>query len=261
MKRHVFKISAAFAIFSLALAVELATAQNAQPSRMTDKNITVRFVGKHFEADAQTVLSLANRILSDLTKKYALVSAAPVEISLAATTVDFCQRTGRPWWQAAVYREGIIHIQPLPVLRERGILETTLRHELMHRLIDVLAKGTCPAWLDEALAIYYAGEIDAIKPTQQWLKANGIQWDEFEKRLEIATTKEDFDRLYFQLYHLGQFLERNFLPEQMAKFLALLGEQLPFDRACREVFNFAAKAIEQGWLRHWANVSKTFKTN
>jgi hypothetical protein len=50
-----------------------------------------------------------------------------------------------------------LHLLPLAVLRSRGVLDRTIRHELVHVMTDaVLAKR--PMWVREGAAIYFAGE-------------------------------------------------------------------------------------------------------
>jgi hypothetical protein len=50
-----------------------------------------------------------------------------------------------------------LHLLPLAVLRDRGVLERTIRHELVHVMADS-ALGNRPAWVREGAAIYFAGE-------------------------------------------------------------------------------------------------------
>ena len=52
---------------------------------------------------------------------------------------------------------GDIHLLPLAVLRDRGVLERTIRHELVHLMIDEpLMKR--PAWVREGAAMYFSGQ-------------------------------------------------------------------------------------------------------
>ena len=52
---------------------------------------------------------------------------------------------------------GELHLLPLAVLRDRGVLERTIRHELVHLMTDA-ALGKRPVWVREGAAIYFAGE-------------------------------------------------------------------------------------------------------
>ena len=58
---------------------------------------------------------------------------------------------------SAALVENEVHLLPLAVLRERGVLERTIRHELVHMMADSVF-GKRPAWVREGAAIYFAGE-------------------------------------------------------------------------------------------------------
>jgi len=56
--------------------------------------------------------------------------------------------------------------KPMAILKSRGVLDTTLRHELVHTLIDKLSHGRAPRWLAEGMA--------SISPVRgQWCHATG----------------------------------------------------------------------------------------
>jgi hypothetical protein len=238
--------------------------------QLAENNVVVRFGEKHLESEAHEVLALAADGRTQLMEKYHLASSAPVEIRLSATTAEFCRRSGRPWWQASIYRDRIIHLQPVRVLRERGILATALRHELMHQLVDEHAKGNGPIWLYEALAIYNSGEIEFLKPQSavenfnkesqskpalQSAKTGRLTWHELENRLQLINSRKENEQLYFQLYHLGRFLEQKFQPPQIAALLLQLGKPASLAQACHEALGISAKDLEQNWLQYCA---KTF---
>jgi hypothetical protein len=51
---------------------------------------------------------------------------------------------------------GELHLVPLASLRERGLLERTVRHQLVHLMTDAALRDRA-AWVREGAAIYYAG--------------------------------------------------------------------------------------------------------
>ena len=77
-------------------------------------------------------------------------------------TVDaYTRATGQPWWTAGAARATRIDLLPRGVLAQRGILRSTLRHEISHVLSDeVLADR--PLWVREGLAAYLAGETRGV---------------------------------------------------------------------------------------------------
>src|ERR1043165_691019 len=118
--------------------------------------------------DARDVLSLLEHNRDELLDR---VANAGIDAHLPnldfifnATTGDFVAHTGLPPWAAAATGKNKIELQPLPLLKQRRILESTLRHELAHALIDTLSTTQTPRWLSEGLAAYLAGEGKLLEP-------------------------------------------------------------------------------------------------
>lgn len=80
------------------------------------------------------------------------------EVYIHETTGDFTASTGQPAWVAAATVGRRIESQPTEVLRRRGVLSTTLRHEFVHVALETLGRGRAPLWLLEGLAAHVAGE-------------------------------------------------------------------------------------------------------
>ena len=154
--------------------------------------------------DAKYILNLLERDRSELLQR---VSNAGIDVRFPnlkvvfnATTGDFVARTGMPSWASAATRKNKIELQPLAILRQRRILETTLRHELAHALIDALGNGQTPRWLAEGMAIYLAGEGRRFKQTNAMSAAN------IEQALAAAKSTTDMKTAYAAAYHLVQQL-------------------------------------------------------
>ena len=102
-----------------------------------------------------------------------------LEVFINQTTGDFVGRTGLPPWAAAATRGNKIEIQPLATLKRRRILETTLRHELVHTLVDIVSRERAPRWLAEGLALNFAGEgpmIARYAPRKRMTTAEIDKW-------------------------------------------------------------------------------------
>src|ERR1051325_11692004 len=112
--------------------------------------------------DARDVLSLLEHNRDELLERVAnagIDAHLPnLELVFNATPGDFVARTALPPWAAAATGKNKIEPQPLSLLKQRRILESTLRHELAHALIDTLSTTQTPRWLSEGLAAYLAGE-------------------------------------------------------------------------------------------------------
>ncbi len=71
---------------------------------------------------------------------------------IAPSTSEFTRRSGAPSFAAGRYLRGTIHLQPLEVLRGRGILEQTIAHEAAHFFLEQFSGPGGPLWLIEGLA-------------------------------------------------------------------------------------------------------------
>lgn len=120
-----------------------------------------------------------------------------IEVFLNETTGDFTVRTGLPWWSAAGSQGNRIELQPIALLKRRGILETTLRHELVHKMVDNLGNGRTPRWLAEGLALYLAGEGQMISRFQPKVKMPGADID---RMLAITSNSSEMRGLYAAAY-------------------------------------------------------------
>ena len=115
--------------------------------------------------DKREVEGLLSLLQASRKSLLARVNAAGINVQFPAlevfvneTTGNFVGRTGLPAWAAASTRGNKIELQPLETLRRRRILETTMRHELVHTMIDLVSHGRAPRWLAEGLALNLAGE-------------------------------------------------------------------------------------------------------
>src|SRR5215217_1255731 len=82
-----------------------------------------------------------SELLDRVSKANLNVRFPNLDLTFNATTGGFVARTGMPPWAAAVTSKNKIELQPLALLKQRQILETSLRHELAHALIDTLSNN------------------------------------------------------------------------------------------------------------------------
>ena len=114
------------------------------------------------QQEAEQVLRVLETNRTDLIRRvenFGIFFQFPtLELFINETTGDFVGRTGQPPWAAAATRGSRIELQPLDLLKRRHVLETTIRHELVHVVIDAIGGGTAPRWLAEGMALHVAGE-------------------------------------------------------------------------------------------------------
>ena len=74
------------------------------------------------------------------------------------TTAEFIRATRQPGWVAASNDGRVIDLQPLDLLKRKGILDSTLRHELTHLVVRRRRAPEVPRWYEEGLVLYLTGE-------------------------------------------------------------------------------------------------------
>jgi hypothetical protein len=128
-----------------------------------------------------------------------------LEVVINETTGDFVGRTGMPSWAAAATKNNRIELQPLRLLKQRRILETTLRHELVHVLVDSIGAGQTPRWLAEGMAIHFAGE---GKLMEQYQQQNPTSVETVERAIAGAKSAAEMRSAYAGAYRLVKELIR-----------------------------------------------------
>jgi stage II sporulation protein D len=159
--------------------------------------------------EAERILSLLEANRNVLQRRLSTAGVEfqfpTVEIVINKSTGDFVGRTGMPPWAAAATHNNRIELQPLSLLKRRGILETTLRHELVHVVIDAVGGNRTPRWLAEGIALHLAGE---GKLLEQERNAVALRPKELEDKLANAKTAAEMKQAYAAAYRTVRELIR-----------------------------------------------------
>jgi SpoIID/LytB domain protein len=108
------------------------------------------------EGERAAIVKQALQARDDLSRTLG-VPAPRITLRFHPTTDDYERATGQAWFTSGAVVNNELHLLPLAVLRDRGVLDRTIRHELVHVMADP-ALGKRPAWVREGAAIYFAGE-------------------------------------------------------------------------------------------------------
>ena len=109
------------------------------------------------EGEREVIHELAVRARDALAAKLGVPVPARIVLRFHPTVESYQRATGQPWFTAAATGTTEVQLVPLTVLRARGSLERTVRHELVHVLTGPALAGR-PLWVLEGAALYFAGE-------------------------------------------------------------------------------------------------------
>ncbi len=109
------------------------------------------------EGERAGILKETLMFRDDLVRKLGVPVPRQIVLRFHETTDDYEHASGQAWFTSAAIVNGEVHLLPLAVLRERGVLARTVRHELVHLLTDPVI-GRRPMWVREGAAVYFADE-------------------------------------------------------------------------------------------------------
>jgi len=139
----------------------------------------------------RSLLPVATRFMHESEESTGLVYRGTPRLKIYATVADFRNSTGEPGWVAASTRGRTIQMQPSDVLREAGTLESTLRHELLHMLIESHTRPGTPLWFREGLVLYLTGSGSDAKPSAGFADVAAL-----EKALRAPASEAELRQAY-----------------------------------------------------------------
>ena len=177
--------------------------RRAQRSSLSSEHFRATYPARADKRPIENMLRTFESARADLLRRLEaaslrLAEPGPFEVVVHATTADFIAATGQGGWAAGATRGRRIELQPLDLLRRRGVLNTTLRHEMTHAVIEVLGGGRAPRWMAEGLAIYVADE-SAMLPRIE--NKSRLSRDDLERKLMRPASVTESHKLYAMAYH------------------------------------------------------------
>ncbi len=107
------------------------------------------------EGEQGPIVDLTRRARDELARELGAAAPARVTLRFHPTTDSYERATGQAWFTSGALVNDELHLLPLATLRDRGVLERTIRHQLVHVMTGA-ALGGRPLWVREGAAIYFA---------------------------------------------------------------------------------------------------------
>lgn len=137
-----------------------------------------------------SILPIAERILKEEEGTIGWKVPAGLRLQVYATMDSYRNATGQPGWVAASTRGKTIRLQPLAELRKRSIVESTLRHEIFHVLMEADAKAATPLWFREGIVLFLSS------PNAAGTSAIAMTDEEIETVLRQSRNRDEVQRAY-----------------------------------------------------------------
>ncbi len=139
----------------------------------------------------RVLLPLATRLMHEAEESTGLLYNGAAKLKAYTTVAAFRDATGEAGWVAASTRGRTIRLQPTDVLRDVGTLESTLRHELLHMLVESHAKPGTPLWFREGLVLYLSRPGDAPKSGDRFESVDALN-----KALHTPASEQEMRQAY-----------------------------------------------------------------
>lgn len=107
------------------------------------------------EGQRQALLALIRRARDETAAATGQRAPASLRVTVHPTVESFGRATGQPWWVSGATSGGSIDLLSLALLQQQGQLERTVRHEVVHAMLDA-ALASRPMWVREGAAIYFS---------------------------------------------------------------------------------------------------------
>jgi hypothetical protein len=208
-----------------------------------------------YEGDQTFAADLAHAAVSGLQfneTQSGLKADAPIDIYVYGSTDDLKEAIlYEPSWTGgqAFPEQDIVIIGIAPSDLEWG--RDAIVHELTHVLVGHLTfscLGDVPTWLNEGLAVYSEGELDAASREQL---DDAIKDDSL---LTIRSLSSGFSEVsdkaylsYSESYSITKFLVETYGQDKMTALLTGLRDGLTIDEALQQIYGFSMDGLEEAW--------------
>lgn len=182
------------------------------------------------------LLPVAEKILKEDEASAGWKLSFRARLQVFPTLDRYRDSTGQPGWVAASTRGQTVRLQPLAGLRKRSLLESTLRHEFFHLLIEPRARPNTPLWFREGLVLYLSD------PEKRISSSATLSDKAMEEILRNPGTREKQEKAYVAAQARVGFLIQRY---GKSSVLDWLGAGIP-----RDALDRVAAPADQGTSHH-----------
>jgi stage II sporulation protein D len=142
------------------------------------------------ERDRALVSDLVRQARDGLAARIGVAPPPVIRVTVHPDVTSFGRATGLPWWTAGATDRASIALLPITVLKRRGQLERTIRHEVAHVLVDA-ALSDRAMWVREGAAAHFTGSGQGSKPAAAAVCPSDV---ELRKPVDAAAQRDAYAR-------------------------------------------------------------------
>ncbi len=224
---------------------------------MKTVHIDVRYQRDVSEEDASVTVEYLQNDYSYLSDKLGLDFKKRLEVRIYDTVGKYLRETkqNRPR-RGAIYRRGVIHMQPVQALVTRKIFEQTLSYELASALLDLTARKGCPRWLRESFTVYHSGEMAKLSVP---IGAKLGYFSDLDQDIQQYPQPPQRDDVHYVLgLTMKYFIEQYGEDKAFSVYKAFNGIT-PINSVFKKVFKKNFETIERTWANYIAAETEKFK--
>lgn len=117
------------------------------------------------EHERAIVLALARQTRDDVAARALVAAPGSLTIQVHPSMDAFGRATGQPWWITGATVGTGIDLAPIAHLRQRGVLESTVRYEVASAVIAPHL-AAAPAWVRVGAALFYTAPAGTAAPAE-----------------------------------------------------------------------------------------------
>lgn len=162
-------------------------------------------------------------------------------------------REHSPTWLAGQY-DGKIRVPVPSGNMDIKHVKQVVFHEYTHALIQDLAQGRCPTWLNEGLAEYEGARANDQATRDRLAGAAAaeklIPWAEIDERFRATEAVEDVSLAYQQAHSIARYLIERYGFWRIRRVMKALAEGASTEQALQDEFKLNITQLEARW-RQW----------
>jgi hypothetical protein len=203
-------------------------------------------------AEGLTMITHAMRVVDDMMQardKFAGVFGdAPTErlvIVLPPYLEQYTEWTGREFWHYSDLRADTMTIQPVYILRKRGLLEIAMPHEYFQWALGHFTNYWAPRWLEEGVASYFSHEGRILNENVNEFpkSARNMSMDRIEKALDAESTKQETRVAYYLAHRMVVSLVERYGEAKLVETLSLMAQGHGLDDACQKAYGMSYEDV------------------